>query len=87
MQLRRLLEQAERLRVNLLEPSREVYSLTRRGFASGELNILSLLDASNTYFDARSRYLELQQESAFAAADLRLTSGISALNSQERNKP
>jgi cobalt-zinc-cadmium efflux system outer membrane protein len=87
MQLRRLLEQAERLRVNLLEPSREVYSLTRRGFASGELNILSLLDASNTYFDARTRYLELQQESAFAAADLRLASGISALNSQERNKP
>lgn len=87
MQLGRLLEQAERLRVSLLEPSREVYSLTRQGFASGEINILSLLDASNIYFDARTRYLELQQESELAAADLRFASGISAFNSQERNKP
>ncbi len=80
-QLQSLLEQAERLRINLLEPSREVYSLTRRGFASGELNVLTLIDASNTYFDARARYLELQQESALAAADLRLASGSSVLDS------
>ncbi len=81
MQLQRLLEQAERLRMNLLEPSRKVYSLTRRGFASGELNVLTLVDASNTYFDASARYLELQQESALAAADLRLASGSSVLDS------
>lgn len=86
-QLQRLLEQAERLRMNLLEPSREVYSLTRRGFASGELNVLTLVDASNTYFDARTRYLELQQESALAAADLRLASGISVLNSSMETQP
>lgn len=86
-QLQRLLEQAERLRMNLLEPSREVYSLTRRGFASGELNVLTLVDASNTYFDARARYLELKQESALAAADLRFTSGISVLKSSMETQP
>lgn len=87
MQLQRLLEQAERLRLNLLEPSREMYSLTRRGFASGELNVLTLVDASNTYFDARARYLELQQESALAAADLRLASGSSELDSSTEPQP
>ena len=79
-QLLRLLEQTERLRKNLLEPAREVYTLTRRGFAAGELNVLTLIDANNTYFDALARYLELQQESARAAADLRLASGVSVLN-------
>lgn len=87
MQLQRLLEQAEQLRINLLEPSREMYSLTRRGFASGELNVLTLVDASNIYFDARARYLELQTESTLAAADLRLASGSSVLDSSTEPQP
>lgn len=78
-QLRRLLEQTERLRANLLDPAREVFDLTRRGFGAGEYNILALVDANNTYFDARARYLELVQESALAAADLRLAAGQSVL--------
>jgi len=86
-QLLRLLEQTERLRTNLLEPAREVFALTRRGFAAGELNILSLVDANNTYFDALARYLELQQESARAAADLRLASGVSVLNASMETAP
>lgn len=86
-QLLRLLEQTERLRTNLLEPARAVYTLTRRGFASGELNVLALVDASNTYFDARARHLELQQESAFAAADLRLASGVSVLDPSTGSAP
>ena len=57
-----------------------MFALTRRGFASGELNILALVDASNTYFDARARYLELQTETALAAADLRLASGVFVLD-------
>ena len=86
-QLLRLLEQTERVRTNLLEPAREVYTLTRRGFASGELNILSLVDANNTYFDALARYLELQQESARAAAELRLASGVSVFNASLEAAP
>lgn len=86
-QLFRLLEQTERLRTNLLEPSREVFTLTRRGFAAGELNVLTLVDASNTYFDALSRHLELQQESARAAAELRLASGVSLLETSKGITP
>ena len=86
-ELRRLLDQTERLSNKLLEPSRQVFALTRRGFASGELNLLTLVDASNTYFDTRLRHLQLQQESARAAADLRLAAGVSALDTSEGYKP
>lgn len=87
MQLVRLIGQTERLRTNLLEPAREMFTLTRHGFAAGELNVLALVDASNTYFDARSRYLELQMESALADADLRLASGSSLLNPSTEAAP
>lgn len=80
MQLRRQLDQAERLRANLLEPARSMFMLTRRSFAVGEANILTLVDANNTYFDALARHLELQQECALAAADLRLAAGLSVLD-------
>lgn len=75
-QLLRLLEQSERLRGKLLEPAHEVFTLSRRGFAAGELNILTLVDANNTYFDALTRHLELQHESLQADAELRLAAGI-----------
>lgn len=78
-QLARLLNQTERLRTNLLDPAREVFDLTRRGFAAGESNILALVDANSTYFDARARHLELLAESALAAADLRIALGRSVL--------
>ncbi|TAJ78118.1 MAG: TolC family protein [Gallionellaceae bacterium] len=86
-QLLRLLEQTERLRTNLLEPARKMYTLTRRGFAAGELNVLALVDASNTYFNAHARHLALQQESALAAADLRLAVGMTVLDSQKEVAP
>lgn len=86
-ELRRLLDQTDRLSNKLLEPARNVFMLTRRGFASGELNLLMLVDASNTYFDARLRHLQLQQDSALAAADLRLAAGVSAIDSPEGYKP
>jgi len=87
LRLSRLLEQAERLRANLLEPAREVYALTRRGFGAGELNVLALVDASNTYFDARTRHLELKSECALAAADLRLAAGIPIIDPAKEVAP
>lgn len=86
-QLLHLLEQNERIHKNLLEPAREMYAITRRGFAAGELNVLTLVDASNTYFDAHARHLQLQQESALAAADLRLAAGISVFDSRKDMTP
>lgn len=79
-QLLQLLTRQERIHTNLLEPAREVYTLTLRGFTSGEFNILALVDASNTFFEARSRYLELQHQSELAAAELQFASGISILD-------
>ncbi len=76
----RLMEQAERMRIHLLDPAREVLDLTRRGFASGETNILGLVDAYNTYFDARARYLELLARAQEAEVELRLAAGQSLLS-------
>ena len=82
-ELARRIEQAQRTRTNLLEPARQVFELTRRGFTSGELNLLALVDANNTHFDAQARYLELLKEAQVAAAELRLAAGISLLEDRE----
>lgn len=83
-ELTRLREQAERLRLNLVEPAREVIELTRRGFAAGEVNVLSLIDASNTYFEARTRYLDLLSAAVSAEADLRLAAGLSLVDQETK---
>jgi len=82
--LARLLEQAQRTYVNLLEPARQVFELTVRGFASGEANILALVDANNTYFDARARHLDLLKETQNAAAELRFAAGIPLAGSEAK---
>ena len=79
-QLLQVIARQERIRSNLLEPAQEVYTLTQRGFTSGEFNILALVDANNTYFEARTRYLELQHQSELAAAELQFASGMSILD-------
>lgn len=79
IELTRLREQAERMRTNLLEPAREVLDLTRRAFVAGETNILALVDANNTYFDAQTHYLDVLKDGALAAANLRLAAGQSLL--------
>jgi len=77
LHLGHLIEQAEHYRTRLLTPARQVLDLTRKGFATGEQNGLALLDASNTYFGAQARYLELLYEAWVEAAELRLAAGIS----------
>ncbi len=81
-ELTRLIEQAERMRAQLLEPAREVLDLTRRAFAAGEANILGLVDANNTYFDSQARYLETLKDGALAAAGLRLAAGRSVVGAE-----
>jgi len=77
IELTRLIQQAERMRANLLEPAREVLDLTRRAFAAGEVNVLALVDANNTFFDSRTHYLDVLKDGALAAAGLRLAAGQS----------
>jgi cobalt-zinc-cadmium efflux system outer membrane protein len=77
-----LISQSQAYRDKLLKPAREVFELTRKGFEAGELNILSLIDANNTYFDSRSGYLKLLANVGFELANLRLAAGLTALTSE-----
>ena len=86
LHLGHLLEQAEHYRTRLLTPARQVLDLTRKGFASGEQNGLALVDASNTYFEAQARYLELLHDAWVEAAELRLAAGL-ALGSDKAVQP
>jgi len=82
IELTRLIEQAERMRAHLLDPAREVFDLTRRAFAAGEANILGLVDANNTFYDAQARYIEVLKDGALAAASLRLAAGQSVVTGE-----
>jgi cobalt-zinc-cadmium efflux system outer membrane protein len=76
LHLGHLIEQAERYRERLLGPARQMLDLARRGFETGEQNVLALVDGYNTYFDAEVRYRELLQEGWQEAAELRLAAGV-----------
>jgi len=78
-ELTRARVQAERVRTNLLEPAQRLDELARRSFAAGEANVLSLIDAANSYFDAQARYVELLVQAQGAAADLRFAAGQSLI--------
>lgn len=75
--LHHLIDQAEHYRTKVLEPSERMFNLTRKAFAAGEVNVLTLIDANGAYFDARERYLELLQQGWREAAALRLAAGVS----------
>ena len=87
LHLGHLTEQAEHYRSHLLQPAREVLELTQRGYTAGEQNGLALVDASNTYFDAQARYLELLRDAWIEAAELRLAAGISLIDSAQEARP
>jgi len=79
LHLGHLIEQAEHYRTQLLQPAQRVLKLTQRGFEAGSLNILSLIDANNTYFDTQQRYYELLEEGWLELAELRKSAGLSVL--------
>jgi len=81
LHLGHLIEQAQEYRGKVLEPAEEIFQLSRKGFAAGEVEILNLVDAVETYFDARARYLELLHQSWLEAALLRRAAGVSLLAS------
>lgn len=83
LHLGHLIAQAERHRERLLAPARRMLDLARRGFATGEQNVLALVDGYNTYFDAEVRYHELLQESWQEVAELRFAAGIALAGDTE----
>ena len=78
LHLGHLIEQAEHYRSKLLKPAQQVFKLTRKGFEAGELNILTLIDANNTYFDTQERYFELLQEGWLELSEVRKSAGLSS---------
>jgi len=82
IELTRLIQQAERMRTSLLEPAREMLTLTRRAFAAGEVNVLALVDANNTFFDSQTHYLDVLKDGALAASGLRLAAGQSIVSGE-----
>lgn len=77
LHLGHLIEQAQDYRRDVLEPAREIFELSRKGFSAGEVAVLNLVDAVEVYFDARARYLELLQQAWLEAAELRRVAGVS----------
>jgi cobalt-zinc-cadmium efflux system outer membrane protein len=73
--LHHVVGQAEEYRTKVLAPAAKMLELTRGGFTSGELNMLNLVDANNTYFEARLNYLNLLYRARTELADLRLYAG------------
>jgi cobalt-zinc-cadmium efflux system outer membrane protein len=86
LHLTHLVGQGEHYRTRVFEPARTVFDLTREAYSAGEVEILSLIDANSTYFDAYARYLELLQEAWLEAADMRLAAGRSLMLAQQENQ-
>lgn len=83
LHLNHLVQQGEHYRTRVFQPAQRVFDLTRKAYASGEVEILSLIDANNTYFDAHERYLELLQEAWLEAADLRVAAGRALVSTEQ----
>jgi outer membrane protein, heavy metal efflux system len=74
-----LIEQAEHFRTKVLEPARKLMEVARKSFAAGETNVLGLIDAHQSYFQAQVHYVELLSEGWSETAELRLATGQSLL--------
>jgi cobalt-zinc-cadmium efflux system outer membrane protein len=81
--LTHLVRQGEHYRSRIFEPAQTVFDLTRKAYAAGEVEILALIDANDTYFNAHERYLELLQEAWLEASELRLAAGSSLVATTE----
>lgn len=77
LHLNHIIEQSKYYQTHVFQPSQQVFEMTRKAYAAGEMDILSLIDANNIYFDTQGRYLELLQEAWLELADLRLAAGQS----------
>ncbi len=68
-------EQAAEYKQKVLVPAEKILELSKQGFNSGELNILSLVDANNTYFESHMQYLDLTYQAWVEIADINLYAG------------
>jgi len=80
MHLNHVTKQAREYKKKVLEPAAKILELTKQGFSSGELNILSLIDANNTYFDSHLQYLNLIYQARIELAEINLYTGTFILD-------
>lgn len=80
--LNHIIEQASEFKKKVLTPSQKILQLSEKGFISGELNILSLVESNNTYFESRMHYLNLVYQAWVELADIHLYAGKSMLKSE-----
>ena len=73
--LNHVIEQAIEYKKKVLKPASKMLELTNKGFSSGELNILSLVDANNTYFEAQLTYIDLLYQARIELAEVKLFAG------------
>ncbi len=83
--LNHVIEQAVEYKKKVLKPAGKMLELTNKGFTSGELNILSLVDANNTYFEARLTYLDLIYQARVELAEVKLYAGQLITDTQVQN--
>ena len=82
--LNHVIEQATEFKKKVLKPASKMLQLSERGFISGELNILSLVDANSTYFEARKEYLDLIYQTWVELADINLYAGNSIIENSNQ---
>jgi len=78
--LNHIIEQASEFKKKVLLPANKILQLSEKGFISGELNILSLVEANNTYFESQTHYLDLIYQAWTEHADIHLYAGQPLIN-------
>jgi cobalt-zinc-cadmium efflux system outer membrane protein len=77
-----LTESEKRFHSGLLEPAKKLLDMTRRSFAVGDADVLALVDAHASYFEARNHHLQLLHDVGMAHADLALAAGMPLISSE-----
>ena len=83
--LKHVIEQAAEYKNKVFQPASEMLELTNKGFSSGELNILSLVDANNTYFESQLAYLDLLYQARVELSEVKLFAGQMITDKQNQN--
>jgi cobalt-zinc-cadmium efflux system outer membrane protein len=79
MRLNHVLDQTRRFKRYVLQPAHRLLRETERHYDVGQATSLALVDAYNTYFDAKNRYLDLLYRGQQIAINLRWHLGTSLL--------
>ena len=61
---------AERLRLEIVPAAREMFEKTREGYREGKFDLLTLIDAQRTLFEASNRYLDALRDYHWYRAEL-----------------